>query len=320
MTSSADINRVFHTTLTINVGYKTRVAQCVSRIVPSGQLQALADVYRKFFGVGGERVKFDRSAVPPVLLPLFTFMAPHHATGNYFFNNGAGKVFMLHLLNVLVANTNETWAVRISTTTNSKTDWCGLRPSPGGLQICGVADFLLVTSEALPLVVGEVKPCGGEFQLLAGVLAQNEYEGYCPLGVLLNKGHLSLFSTNHTRRGKKKVTTAMEYIFSVTEFDEVLLFLDTVLEKALATQRWVGAARLEVLMSGATLDEDPPTPPRSQYVESFLNKIQDLTDKVDMAIGKLSEVDKAIGKLSEADKRLEQRLFAIETQCLTMRD
>ena len=138
-------------------------------------------------------MRFDKSIVPPALLPLFKFMAAHHATGNSFFNNRAGKVFILHLLNVLVEMTDETWAVRISTTTNSKTDWCGLRPSPDRPQICGVADFLLMTSDELPLAVGEVKPHGGEFQLLAGVLAQNEYDGYCPLGILLNKGTLALF-------------------------------------------------------------------------------------------------------------------------------
>ena len=124
MKTPADLRHVFNSKITISIGNKTRVAPRISKSVPEGTMELLSDVYRKFFEVGGgpgqhRTVNYYRHPVPPCLRPLFTFMAAQHATGTSLGTNGAGNMFMLNLLTMLMY-TEETWAVRISTTTNSK--------------------------------------------------------------------------------------------------------------------------------------------------------------------------------------------------------
>ena len=113
--------------------------------------------------------------LPPRLAPLLHFLSAAKTEGVNVFSNGAGKLFMMKILELLPIGP---W-VRAGTTRNSRTDWCGIT----GARLCGVVDVAIVRNGTW-LVVGEVK---GDYttavtQILAAMQAAAECHGDWPYG------------------------------------------------------------------------------------------------------------------------------------------
>ena len=113
--------------------------------------------------------------LPPRLAPLFHFLSAAKAEGINVFSNGAGKLFMIKLLELLPIGP---W-VRAGTTRNPQTDWCGITCA----HICGVVDVAIVKNGTW-LVVGEVKGdhTTPTIQTLAAMQAAAECHGNWPCG------------------------------------------------------------------------------------------------------------------------------------------
>ena len=124
-------------------------------------------------------------------------MANCRNTEHCIFSNGAGKAFIAELLK-LSATVGETWLPKLSTTTDPRTDWCGL-PNPRH-GITGVADVILETIQGEKLLVAEVKgeartsKVVGEFQLLAELRTIQHCSPKRPVfGLLVNPVKISLY-------------------------------------------------------------------------------------------------------------------------------
>ena len=115
-----------------------------------GELESVAETYHSCF----VRVVDPALGIfPPCLSPLLTLMRHCHRTHVSLLSNGAGKLFATYLLN-LSFEVGETWAVRSSTTHDSRRDWCRVSPRTGisrrtqrprDPNIGGVPDILLQT-------------------------------------------------------------------------------------------------------------------------------------------------------------------------------
>ena len=85
-----------------------------------GELEAVVEAYNGCFMLEDPPMIVTH---PPCLTPLLTLVRHCHRTSSYQFANGAGKLFMVYLLN-LCYEIGETWLSRPSTTTDSRSDWC----------------------------------------------------------------------------------------------------------------------------------------------------------------------------------------------------
>ena len=89
------------------------------------RFDAVTEAYKTFFI---KRNNLRVLEVPPCLAWLFVLMANCRNTEHCIFSNGTGKAFVAELLK-LSATVGETWLPKLSTTTDPRTDWCGL-PNP----------------------------------------------------------------------------------------------------------------------------------------------------------------------------------------------
>ena len=193
-----------------------------------GELESVAETYHSCF----VRVVDPALGIfPPCLSPLLTLMRHCHRTHVSLFSNGAGKLFATYLLN-LSFEVGETWAVRPSTTHDSRRDWCRVGPRtsisrrtqrPRDPNIGGVPDILLQTLGGVNLLVGEIKgdlrKDEAECQLLAAVrLLQNKQE--LPiLGLLVNPLNIFVYIPSLEERS---VFEYSRMAFDVRYFGDVL--------------------------------------------------------------------------------------------------
>ena len=159
MKTARDLFRVFHARVSLLPSKPlTPSSNIVRRSLPA-DTEEVARLFRGLHATGGEPVAWSEQEVPYVLLPLFYHMAGiRQNTSCVHFCNGAGKVFLLQLFNLICPK--HKWHVRISTTRDSRFDWCRFtadRKAP----ISGVVDAILVTATGEPLVIAELKPEGG---------------------------------------------------------------------------------------------------------------------------------------------------------------
>ena len=151
-------------------------------IVKQGEIE---DSYSSFFAEGDCQPRAIPQCTPPCLQRLFRLLQYCANTNSELFGyNGAGKTFLSELLSLLPLG-GVTGYCKVSTTTNPKYDWCGVVPSQGEPNVCGVADVILETMEGLPLVVGEIKSGSsreGAYQLLAAAYFLQQRKGQRVLG------------------------------------------------------------------------------------------------------------------------------------------
>ena len=118
--------------------------------------EKVCPAFAKFFGRGNPHTHCPTTPQP--LQPMFTFMKCNKHRN--LFGNGTGKLFLFQLLSLTPLGPY----VRVGTTRNPSTDWCGVQVR----RISGVVD-LVVASEGKWVIVGEVKGSGaGSFnQIIA---------------------------------------------------------------------------------------------------------------------------------------------------------
>ena len=110
-----------------------------------------------------------RCVIPPLLQPLFRFLAGTKRENVNVFSNGAGKLLAFHLLSLLPL---EEVNIRIATTNDPRHDWCGVNQQ----HISGVVDVAVVSGGKW-LVVGEVKS-----EVLAAMQAVASKSNQSPYG------------------------------------------------------------------------------------------------------------------------------------------
>lgn len=114
--------------------------------------------------------------LPPLLGPLLEYISAVRSQGINPLSNGSGKLFVFRLLQLLPQVAR--W-VRISTTNNPTTDWCGINTP----QLSGVVDVAVVKGGVWGLV-GEVK--GGHespfVQIVSAMQAIKKRDGDWPCG------------------------------------------------------------------------------------------------------------------------------------------
>ena len=123
--------------------------------------ERVCERYTALFSIGEPE---PECVVPPLLLPIFHYLAASKAEKVNMFSNGAGKVLMLHLLTLLLLKVN----IRVATTSDPRHDWCGINLPP----ISGVVDVTLFHGGRHHML-GEVKAdsATGTTQVLAAMQA-----------------------------------------------------------------------------------------------------------------------------------------------------
>ena len=91
--------------------------------------ERVCERYTALFSIGEPE---PECVVPPLLLPIFHYLAASKAEKVNMFSNGAGK---LHLLTLLLLKVN----IRVATTSDPRHDWCSINLPP----ISGVVDVTL---------------------------------------------------------------------------------------------------------------------------------------------------------------------------------
>ena len=68
------------------------------------------------------------STIPAFLRPVLTHIVFCHNNNEHLFHNGAGKLWLCRLFDIRHhVDIGTDWGVKVSTTTNSVSDWCGIR-------------------------------------------------------------------------------------------------------------------------------------------------------------------------------------------------
>ena len=170
--------------------------------------------YNRLFTI---RKKLDHSLnVPPPLAPLLALMEHCKRNGQGLLTNGAGKQFVCHLLNLCFI-LPEKWLAKTSTTSNPKSDWCGLNTQKAGPQVCGIPDVLLEDMDGLRLLVAEVKSgvsvrnASGshpaECQLIAELQLLWTQQHYPALGLLVDPVQITLYVSTHVWKRLRVTST-----------------------------------------------------------------------------------------------------------------
>ena len=132
------------------------------------QWEQMKRLYASLFSDAIPEVPDD---VPPLLAPLFRYVAAARGEGVNIFGNGAGKAFASRLLGLLPSI--GPW-VRTATTSRPQTDWCGVQTP----QLRGVVNVAVVAW----LVVGKIK-ASSFTQTLAGMQAVEKRDNIWPYGL-----------------------------------------------------------------------------------------------------------------------------------------
>ena len=109
-------------------------------------LKSVVRAYENYFTSRRALTKVEN--VPRPVQPLLQLMRYCHRTGANLFANGAGEQFLTHLL-YLSSLLGDDWVVKFSTTSDPRTDWCGVTPrggSAGWQKATGVTDAQMETT------------------------------------------------------------------------------------------------------------------------------------------------------------------------------
>ena len=168
-------------------------------------LKSVVRAYENYFTSRRALTKVEN--VPRPVQPLLQLMRYCHRTGANLFANGAGEQFLTHLL-YLSSLLGDDWVVKFSTTSDPRTDWCGVTPrggSAGWQKATGVTDAQMETMEGVKLLVlvAEVKSASSpkrrdgstpaECQLLCELRVLQLRQQQPILGLLIDPAHISLY-------------------------------------------------------------------------------------------------------------------------------
>ena len=131
MTSLGDLREVFGRKVRLN---RTRRLEMVKEYHPIQELlgddtDSLQQLYTSLFDSGEDLPKTSLpSTIPAFLQPVLTHMVFCHNNNEHLFHNGAGKLWLCRLFDIRHhVDIGTDWGVKVSTTTNSVSDWCGIR-------------------------------------------------------------------------------------------------------------------------------------------------------------------------------------------------
>ena len=232
--TKADLQRLYG--ITYKYTAKTRVGGAPGTLASmlGGNWEKAREIYPSLF----TDVVPNFSEIPPLLTPMFDYIAATRKEGINVFGNGAGKTLASKLLSLLPI---APW-VRIATTRNSQTDWCGVQTT----KVHGVVDVAVVKG-GVWLVVGEVKrgTTSPFTQVLAAMQAVQERDGVWPCGFTMNERSLNLLLLLPQGGNCVKIHY---YSYMVFKLEQVIHFLEDL-------QSHLDSRELPVSVQGMNLDE-----------------------------------------------------------------
>ena len=161
--------------------------------------------------------------IPLCFQPLASLVQHCVRSKTSLFSNGAGKQLLSILLNLCYCVGKKDWIVKVSTTQDSRHDWCGICPRKGDPNVCGVPDICVQTLGGTFLVIGEVKSElkteSAESQLLAAIQVAQRQQSEKILGLRLLPALITLYVPS---MGKGAVLSYSCFSRSVDDFRMVL--------------------------------------------------------------------------------------------------
>ena len=251
--------------------------------------------------------------VPPLLLPIFHYLAASKAEKVNMFSNGAGKVLMLHLLTLLLLKVN----IRVATTSDPHHDWCGINlPS-----ISGVVDVTLFHGGRHHML-GEVKAdsATGTTQVLGAMQAVATNTGEWPYrkhifvilapvpSAFILQGSLWNILVPHQLDTRVKLNIFQYFSTSLERF------LDHVGTLVTASMIESGMEQLSVTETSPDVGNSKPPSLLSQLEERLVAVIEEKMEKVEEKIEEKIEekMEKVEEKIEEKMEKVEEKMEKVE--------
>ena len=192
-----------------------------------GSRAKVMKAYTDFFFSTKKTIGIRIQDVPAPLAPIFMLLQYCKVNEHKLLSNGAGKYFLSHLLSLgPYVDIGHDWMVKMSTTSDPRSDWCGV-VSLENPRISGVVDVLVETMNGTKLVVGEVKSAAGgdgEPQLIAELRMFQQLQPKNPiLGVLITPAMIRLYIRLFGRKSEFCYSTISR---DVQDLEAVLECLD----------------------------------------------------------------------------------------------